>query len=99
MVDLVASPKGQSDSYARIEKAIHYITHHFKDQPSLEDIAVAVNLSPFHLQRLFSQWAGVSPKEIFPIYHNHARKILAEKTCICFRNCLRNWLIRAKPTA
>ena len=63
MVDLVASPKGQSDSYARIEKAIHYITHHFKDQPSLEDIAVAVNLSPFHLQRLFSQWAGVSPKK------------------------------------
>ena len=49
--------------YERIERAIHFINAHFKDQPSLEDIADAVHVSPFHFQRMFSEWAGVSPKK------------------------------------
>jgi len=49
--------------YERIEKAIHYIRENFKEQPSLDEVAAAVNLSPFHFQRLFSDWAGVSPKK------------------------------------
>ena len=35
---------------------------HFKEQPSLEDIAEQANLSPYHFQRLFSEWVGTSPK-------------------------------------
>ncbi len=50
-------------NYARIEKAIRYIKTHFKEQPSLEDIAAEIHLSPFHFQRLFTHWAGVSPKK------------------------------------
>jgi len=50
-------------NYDRIEQAIQYINANFKDQPSLEEIARAVDLSAFHFQRLFSDWAGVSPKK------------------------------------
>lgn len=49
--------------FKRIEQAINYIRTHFKQQPSLDEIAAAVNLSPHHFQRLFSRWAGVSPKK------------------------------------
>jgi len=49
--------------FQRIEQAINYIRTHFKQQPTLDEIAAAVNLSPHHFQRLFSRWAGVSPKK------------------------------------
>ena len=49
--------------FERIEQAINYIRTHFKKQPSLDDIAAAVNLSPHHFHRLFTKWAGVSPKK------------------------------------
>lgn len=50
-------------NYYRIAEAIDYIKDNFKNQPSLNEIAEAVNLSSFHFQRLFSEWAGVSPKK------------------------------------
>jgi len=50
------------EEYYKIAKAIEYIKIHFKSQPSLEEVAQAINLSPFHFQRLFTEWAGVSPK-------------------------------------
>lgn len=49
--------------YYRVEKAIQYIEANYKSQPSLEEIADHVCLSPFHFQRLFKDWAGVSPKK------------------------------------
>ena len=49
--------------FKRIEQAINYIRTHFKEQPSLDEIAAAVNLSSHHFHRLFTQWAGVSPKK------------------------------------
>lgn len=49
--------------YDRIEKAIQYLENHFKDQPDLETIAAQVHLSPFHFDRLFKRWAGVTPKQ------------------------------------
>ena len=51
-----------SSDYARIEEAIKYLEENFRDQPSLEDMAQHLNLSPFHFQRLFRRWAGISPK-------------------------------------
>lgn len=51
-----------SPHYELIAKAITYIRQHAKSQPSLEEVAQAVHSSPFHLQRLFTEWAGVSPK-------------------------------------
>ena len=48
--------------YDKISKAIAFVTLRADEQPGLEKIAAHVHLSPFHLQRLFSRWAGVSPK-------------------------------------
>jgi len=49
--------------YQRIETAIRYLAGHYRHQPDLEQIAAEVNLSQFHFQRLFTDWAGVSPKQ------------------------------------
>lgn len=55
--------KREHTNYNRIAFAIDYMKEHFKNQPSLDELAKAMNLSPFHFQRLFSDWAGVSPKK------------------------------------
>ncbi|WP_299249775.1 bifunctional helix-turn-helix domain-containing protein/methylated-DNA--[protein]-cysteine S-methyltransferase [uncultured Cytophaga sp.] len=63
--------------YKRIEEAIAYIQTHYAKQPSLEEIAAAVHLSPDHFQRIFSEWAGVSPKAFLQyISIQHAKKII-----------------------
>ncbi|RLD29015.1 MAG: hypothetical protein DRI70_02805 [Bacteroidetes bacterium] len=49
--------------YQRIEKAIAYIQKHLQEQPNLDEIAAHVHLSPYHFQRLFTRWAGISPKK------------------------------------
>lgn len=67
-------------NYERIAKAIDYIKQHFREQPSLDAVAAEVNLSPFHFQRLFTDWAGVSPKK-FLQYTSlaHAKGVLRGK--------------------
>lgn len=67
----------QQINYERIEKAIHFIRKSFKTQPSLDDIAEAVHVSPFHFQRMFTDWAGVSPKKFMQyISLDHAKTLL-----------------------
>ncbi len=51
-----------ADDYRRIAQAISYLADHFREQPSLTEIAKQIHLSPGHFQRLFKRWAGVSPK-------------------------------------
>ncbi|MBJ7266179.1 MULTISPECIES: bifunctional transcriptional activator/DNA repair enzyme AdaA [Idiomarina] len=48
--------------YIRIEKAMAYMSEHVSSQPSLEDVAAHVHLSPFHFHRMFCKWAGTTPK-------------------------------------
>ncbi len=48
--------------YQRIEKAITYLQANFLDQPDLAAVARAAHLSQYHFQRLFTRWAGISPK-------------------------------------
>lgn len=48
--------------YIRIEKAMTYMSEHVSSQPSLEDVAAHVHLSPFHFHRVFCKWAGTTPK-------------------------------------
>ena len=71
---------GQSErDYARIERAIHFITGHYRDAPSLDDIAAAAHVSPYHFQRIFTRWAGISPKKFMQfITINHARAALRQ---------------------
>lgn len=67
--------------YARIAKAIEYIRENFRNQPTLEEIAGKVCLSPAHFQRLFTSWAGVSPKKFLQyISIEHAKEVLKAST-------------------
>jgi AraC family transcriptional regulator of adaptative response/methylated-DNA-[protein]-cysteine methyltransferase len=52
----------QTINYERIEQAITYLQENFHRQPELSEVADRVHISPFHFQRLFSEWAGISPK-------------------------------------
>ncbi|OMQ11036.1 methylated-DNA--[protein]-cysteine S-methyltransferase [[Flexibacter] sp. ATCC 35103] len=66
-------------NYNRIADAIDYIKVNFKEQPNLDEVAEKVHLSPFHFQRLFTEWAGTSPKKFLQyISVEHAKKILKE---------------------
>ena len=68
------------ENFDRIAKAIEYISAHFKEQPDLDQIAASVNLSPFHFQRIFTEWAGVSPKKFLQfISIEYAKKLLVKK--------------------
>lgn len=49
-------------NYQRIEKAILYLENNFLKQPTLDQVAEEASVSPFHFQRLFTEWAGISPK-------------------------------------
>lgn len=57
----VTSDRSTTD-YQRIERAIRYLDAQAPVQPSLEQVAREVGMSPFHFQRLFTRWAGISPK-------------------------------------
>jgi AraC family transcriptional regulator, regulatory protein of adaptative response / methylated-DNA-[protein]-cysteine methyltransferase len=65
--------------YNRIAEAIEYIQENFRNQPPLDKIAQKLNLSPFHFQRLFSEWAGTTPKKFLQYTSvEYAKKILIE---------------------
>ncbi len=65
--------------YARIAAAIRFLQQHFADQPSLTQVADAVHLSEYHLQRLFTRWAGVSPKRFLQfLTKEHAKTLLRQ---------------------
>lgn len=67
-------------NYQRIAEAIDYLQQHFRQQPNLDEVAEKVNLSPFHFQRMFTDWAGVSPKKFLQyISVEHAKQMLKEK--------------------
>lgn len=73
------SNKQDEINFARVADAIEYITRNYREQPSLFDVAEEVNVSAYHFQRLFTEWAGVSPKKFLQyISVNHAKKILKE---------------------
>lgn len=72
-------------NYSRIAGAIEHIKLNFKEQPNLDDIAKKVHLSPFHFQRLFTEWAGTSPKNFLRYTSiEYAKKLLKENKATLF---------------
>lgn len=72
-------------NYDRIAKAIHFLKQNFKNQPGLDEVAEQVHLSPFHFQRLFTDWAGVSPKKFLQYLSvDYAKGLLREKQASLF---------------
>ena len=75
----------QEINYNRIAEAIEYIKSNFKKQPNLYEVAEQVHLSPFHFQRLFSEWAGTTPKKFLQYTSiEHAKKILKDQQATLF---------------
>jgi AraC family transcriptional regulator of adaptative response/methylated-DNA-[protein]-cysteine methyltransferase len=72
-------------NFKRIATAIDFIQQHFREQPTLDEVAEQVQLSPFHFQRLFTEWAGVSPKKFLQfISLHHAKKLLKDNQATLF---------------
>lgn len=70
-----------SKDYQRIEQAIHYLEANVQRQPGLQEIAASLNLSEYHFQRLFTRWAGVSPKRFLQyLTKENAKALLARST-------------------
>lgn len=64
-------------NYDRIAEAIDYIRNNFRRQPNLDEVAAQIHVSSAHFQRLFTEWAGTSPKKFLQyISVEHAKKIL-----------------------
>jgi AraC family transcriptional regulator of adaptative response/methylated-DNA-[protein]-cysteine methyltransferase len=72
-----------NDDYERIERAIRYLQRRLGDQPGLEQVARHVGLSPYHFQRLFRRWVGISPKRYLAFLTvNHAKHLLKESNSV-----------------
>ena len=69
-----------SEDYLRIEQAIQYLEKHANIQPELSEIASAVGLSEYHFQRVFSRWAGISPKRFLQFLTKESAKGLLAKS-------------------
>jgi len=69
--------------YARIAKALSFIAAEAESQPELDRIAAEVGVSPHHLQRVFTQWVGVSPKKFLQFLTlERAKACLAESASV-----------------
>lgn len=83
----------QDVNYQRIAEAIEYFRGHFRDQPSLEEAAAHIHLSPFHFQRIFREWAGVTPKQFLQyISVEHAKELLRKDSATLFDAALETGL-------
>lgn len=72
-------------NYKRIAEAIAYIQHNFKQQPNLDEVAEHLHLSPSHFQRMFTEWAGISPKKFLQyISVAHAKQLLQVQQATLF---------------
>ncbi|MEJ1296101.1 MAG: bifunctional helix-turn-helix domain-containing protein/methylated-DNA--[protein]-cysteine S-methyltransferase [Candidatus Sedimenticola sp. (ex Thyasira tokunagai)] len=69
--------------YHRIEQAIHWLAEHADEQPELIDLAGFLRLSTYHTQRLFSRWAGVTPKQFLQyLTVGYAKQLLDESMSV-----------------
>lgn len=73
----IPRPAPSEGDYERIGDAIRFLREHRTRQPELAEVAAHVGLSPYHFQRLFSRWTGVSPKRYLQyLTVEHAKRLL-----------------------
>ncbi|WP_274950464.1 methylated-DNA--[protein]-cysteine S-methyltransferase [Bacteroides cutis] len=70
----------QKLNYERIAAAIRFIEENRQEQPKLEAVAEHVNMSPFHFQRIFQEWAGITPKHFLQYLNVEYAKYILQKT-------------------
>ena len=79
--------------FERIASAIEFLKMNYTLQPRLEEVAEHVHLSPFHFQRLFTDWAGVSPKQFVQYLSvEHAKNLIRLKQATLFDTALETGL-------
>jgi AraC family transcriptional regulator, regulatory protein of adaptative response / methylated-DNA-[protein]-cysteine methyltransferase len=67
----------------QVAAGIRYLVERYQEQPTLERIAAAAGMSPFHFQRVFKRWAGISPKRFLQyVTLAHAKRALAEDASV-----------------
>ncbi|MCU0420664.1 MAG: methylated-DNA--[protein]-cysteine S-methyltransferase [Cyclobacteriaceae bacterium] len=72
-------------TFQRIARAIDFLQREYRQQPSLEAVAGHIGMSAFHFQRLFTEWAGVSPKKFVQyLTLAHAKSMLRENHATLF---------------
>lgn len=77
MADELEAAQGH---YQCVARAIAYLQDHWAEQPGLSELAAHMAMSPTHLQRVFSRWAGVSPKRFVQhLSAEHARARLCQR--------------------
>jgi len=69
--------------YGRVAEAIRFLKDNWREQPSLGELAEHLGVSSFHLQKLFTRWAGISPKQfVQALTLNHARTLLRDSASV-----------------
>lgn len=71
-----------SEDYARVEQAIRFLESNARRQPGLAEVAAHVGLSEYHFQRLFTRWAGISPKRFLQFLTKENAKALLARTSV-----------------
>ena len=67
------------NDYERVANVIRFLDRHHTDQPDLNELAAGAGLSPFHFHRLFSAWAGVTPKDFLQcLTLEHVKQLLRD---------------------
>jgi AraC family transcriptional regulator of adaptative response/methylated-DNA-[protein]-cysteine methyltransferase len=79
-MDTLTDLDQRSEDYQRIEQAILYLDNHYQRQPELKEIAEGIGLSEYHFQRLFTRWAGISPKRFLQFLTKENAKALLKRS-------------------
>lgn len=88
----------QEINYEKIAEAIEYIHSHFREQPTIEEVAHKMNLSPFHFRQLFKEWSGTTPKKLFQFLHPyHARRLIEDNRGTLFDAVYNTELSETEP--
>ncbi|HMB46969.1 MAG TPA: helix-turn-helix domain-containing protein, partial [Afifellaceae bacterium] len=76
-------PFDNADDYASVRKVLSFLTENWREQPSLEEIARQAGMEPTRLHKLFTRWAGLSPKAFLQaITLDHARALLEQSATV-----------------
>ncbi|WP_309398907.1 bifunctional transcriptional activator/DNA repair enzyme AdaA [Cerasicoccus maritimus] len=82
---MTTNAPNQEQTYATIARAIAWLQEHYREQPTLDEVAASVSVSPFHFQRLFTDWTGVSPKKFLQhLSLMHAKQLLRDEQATLF---------------
>jgi len=79
----LSRPPAASSDYDVVRQVIEFVTARWREQPPLEAIAAHVGMEPTRLQKLFTRWAGLSPKAFLQaLTLDHARTLLEQSATV-----------------